>query len=52
MYINVNKRKYVDILHKCKQTKIRRYPTKKVNKRKYVYIIHKCKQDKLHQYPP
>ena len=26
-YINVNKTKYDDILHKCKQNKIRRYPT-------------------------
>ena len=26
--INVNKTNYIDILHKCKQKKIHRYPTK------------------------
>ena len=59
---NVNKTKYIDILHKRKQNKIHRYPTKSkqntlisyisVNKTKYIDILHKRIQNKIHRYPP
>ena len=49
--MNVNKTKYINILHKHKQNKIHRYPYINIIKPNTSISYINCKQNKIHRYP-